>query len=240
MRKVKSYKVKPVLVAMVICFLAIVVKAQVQLPTGLKTTHPRAVTGNGDRASIQKRITSDELARKAYEQTKRNIDSLVDRHKTDPTWIVSRLQMYWKTKSTDVFIKGGVYDHAEGEAPVPTVRFPGTRDNVSIYTAPKLADVMPYMDDPRGAYLINKTKPGQPMEWAEISKTGRILESINTQIMQLANAAALVYWVNGEEKYARFAFDLFDTYMTGMYYRKLPFDLNHGHHQTGWYLRLHV
>jgi hypothetical protein len=41
-----------------------------------------------------------------------------------------------------------------------------------------------------------------------------------------------LYWINKEEKYAKFAFDLFDTYMSGMYYRKEPFDLSHGHHQT--------
>jgi hypothetical protein len=156
----------------------------------------------------------------------------VDRHQTDSTWIVSRLQMYWKTKATNVYIKAGVYSHADGQAPVPTVRFPGTRDHTTIFAAPKLEDIQPYMDDPRGLYLINKTKAGQSMEWAEISKTGRIVDGINNSIIQLAYTAAFMHWINGEEKYARFAFDLFNTYMTGMYYRNEPKDITNGHHQT--------
>jgi hypothetical protein len=201
-----------------------------QVPTPAE--HPRLVVNKDIRASVQDFLKSNEEARNAFEQSRQSVELYVNRHQNDPKWMVSRLQMYWKTKSTDVFIKGGVYSHAEGEAPVPTVKFPGTRDNVTIYAAPTLDSILPYMDDPRGVFLINKTKPGKPMEWAEISKTGRILEGINTQIMQLANTAAILYWITKEEKYARFAFDLFDTYMTGMYYRSLPVDLTNGHHQT--------
>ncbi|MEO7487025.1 MAG: six-hairpin glycosidase [Ferruginibacter sp.] len=205
---------------------------EIKIPSPVTPTHPRILTGSNSRESIKKLIESAPWAAKIYNEAKKNIDVYVNKNQLDSTWIVSRLQMYWNTKSTDVFIKGGVYDHASGEAPVPTVKFPGTRDNISIYTAPKLDSILPYMDDARGVYLVNKTKPGQPMEWAEIAKTGRIIESINTQIMQMANTAAMLYWINGEDKYARFAFNLFDTYMTGMYYRKLPVDITHGHHQT--------
>ena len=41
-----------------------------------------------------------------------------------------------KTKSTEVYIKGGTYDHAEGMAPVPTVKFTGMRGGVSNDVAP--------------------------------------------------------------------------------------------------------
>ncbi len=34
------------------------------------------------------------------------------------------------------------------------------------------------------------------------------------------------------KKYARLAAGVFDTYMTGIYYRNVPVDLNHGHQQT--------
>ncbi len=49
---------------------------------------------------------------------KKELDEYVNQHLADSTWIISRLQMYWKSRSTDVFIEGGVYDHAEGQAPV--------------------------------------------------------------------------------------------------------------------------
>lgn len=194
--------------------------------------HPRYLGRNITKASIQKMIAEEEWAREVFDKTKQSIEPYVNRHQTNPEWIVSRLQMYWKTKSDAVFIKGGVYDHAEGEAPVPTVKFPGTRDNVSVYAAPMLDSILPYMDDPRGVYLVNKSRPGQPMEWADISKTGRIIESINTQIMGMAYNAAVLYWLTDEEKYAKFASGLFNTYMQGMNYRKEPFDLSYGHHQT--------
>ncbi len=187
---------------------------------------------NNSQKEIAEILKTNEKARNALSLYKAAIDPYVTRHLTDSTWIVSRLQMYWKTHSSNVYIKGGVYDHADGNAPVPTVRFPGTRDGTTNYGAPKLEDIMPYMDDPRGLYLVNRSKPGQPLEWAEVSKTGRTVDGINSQILGLANNAAIVYWITGEEKYARFAYDIFDTYMTGMYYRSEPVDVTHGHHQT--------
>jgi heparinase II/III-like protein len=209
------------------------IRAQViKIPAAITPLHPRLLTNDTKKPRLQQLIGAAGWASASWEQAKKNIDEYVNRHQTDSTWIVSRLQMYWKTKSTDVFIRGGVYDHAEGEAPVPTVRFPGTRDAVTSFTAPKLEDILPYMDDPRGLYYVNRAKPGQPLEWVEQSKTGVIVGSINRRIMEMAQNAAIVYWNTGEEKYAKFAYDLFDTYMKGLYYRKEPYDLNHGHNQT--------
>jgi len=214
-------------------FVFIMSQSQViKIPATITPLHPRLLTDNNEKPRLQQLLSSAGWASTTFEQSKKGIEEYVNRHQTDSTWIVSRLQMYWKTKSTDVFIKGGVYDHAEGQAPVPTVRFTGTRDAVTSYAAPKLEDILPYMDDPRGLYYVNRSKPGQPLEWVEQVKTGRIVESINRQIMTMAQNAAIIYWYSGEEKYAKFAFDLFDTYMTGMYYRKEPYDLNHGHNQT--------
>lgn len=205
---------------------------EIKIPATITPLHPRLLTNANEKPGLQHLISSEDWAHTAWEQAKKNIEVYVNRHQTDSTWIVSRLQMYWRSKSTDVFIKGGVYDHAEGEAPVPTVRFTGTRDAVTSYKAPKLEDIQPYMDDPRGLYYVNRSKPEQPLEWVEQSKTGRVVESINRQIMTMAQNAAIMYWYTGEEKYAKFAFDLFNTYMQGIYYRKEPYDLNHGHNQT--------
>ncbi|MEA5257916.1 alginate lyase family protein [Arcicella aquatica] len=203
--------------SLIICLLSNITLGQIALPKHYPQGYPR----------IQ-----DDTLRNPTSKLKVEVDTYVNRHQSDSSWIVSRLQMYWKTKSTEVFIKGGVYDHAEGTAPVPTVRFPGARDNTTIFGAPKLEDIQPYMDDARGVLLVNRSKPEQPLEWADISKTGRTLEAINTNIMRIAASASTLYRRTGEEKYARLAFDLFDTYMTGMYYRKEPHDLSNGHHQT--------
>ena len=225
-------KIKTIFFLLVILSGSTLFAQDIKLPAVFTTGHPRLNVKKEDRQHVNEAIQLDSAAQKVFSQLKESVDQYVTKHQSDSTWIVSRLQMYWKTKSTNVFIKGGVYDHAEGEAPVATVRFPGTRDNVTVYGAPKLEDMLPYADDPRGVYLVNRSKPGQPMEWADIAKTGRTIEGINAQIMAMCSTAALLYWITNEEKYAKFAFDLFDTYMTGMYYRKLPVDITHGHHQT--------
>ncbi|WP_114782951.1 heparinase II/III domain-containing protein [Botryobacter ruber] len=222
------------LTLLITCIFTFHVSAQdIKIPAKYTAAHPRILgTEASDRAAVNKLLDSEAWAQQVYEQTKAKINPYVNRHVKDPKWIVSRLQMYWNSHATDVFIKGGVYAHATGKAPVPTPRFTGTRDATTPYKRPKLNDIKPYMDDERGLYLQNGTKEGNPWEWAEQSKTGRIVEAINCEIMELAENAAFMHWYTGEEKYARFAYDLFDTYMTGMYYRKEPFDLARGHHQT--------
>jgi len=223
-------------IAYVIFFSSLIHQAvaqEIKIPAKNASGHPRILTNStSGKESVNQLINKEEWARTVYTATKAKIDPYVNRHQKDPKWIVSRLQMYWNSHYTDVFIKGGVYAHASGKAPVPTVRFTGTRDATTVYTRPKLEDIKPYMDDERGLYLQNGSKPDKPWEWAEQSKTGRIIEAINREIVGLAQEAAFLYWYTGEEKYGRFAYDLFDTYMTGMYYRKEPFDLNRGHHQT--------
>lgn len=224
LKKVKKY--------CVIVFCLIVQNAfsqEIEIMPLVSSAHPRFVAGK-DKKEIQKLISTQAEAKTIYDQSKKNIEEYVSRHQTDSTWMVSRLMMFWKTRSTEIFIKGGTYDHAEGEAPVPTVKFPGQRGGISAHAAPKLEDIMPYMDDPRGLYLVNRST--KQLEWVDISKTGNIIEGINNNIMRMAYTSAVLYWISNEEKYAKFAADLFDTYMTGMQYRKEPFDLSHGHHQT--------
>lgn len=223
---------KSIIISIGLLFVINVSGQEIKIPATITPLHPRLLTNNSEKPRLQQLMGSADWASNTFEQAKKELDEYVNRHQTDSTWIVSRLQMYWKSKSTDVFIKGGVYDHAEGEAPVPTVRFTGTRDAVTSYGAPKLEDILPYMDDARGLYYVNRAKPGQPLEWVEQSKTGRVVESINRKIMGMAQNASILYWVTGEEKYAKFAYDLFNTYMQGIYYRNEPFDLNHGHNQT--------
>ena len=40
----------------------------------------------------------------------------------------------------------------------------------------------------------------------------------NVEILTLAENAAFVYWVTGEEKFARFATDIFNVWLVGTYY----------------------
>lgn len=195
--------------------------------------HPRLlVDAARGRAGLQALLARDADAARRYAALIARVRPYVDRHRTDPAWIVSRLQMYWQSHSTKVFVKNGVYDHAEGSAPVPTVRFTGTRDATSSYFTPALEDVKPYMGERDLLWLQNRDAPGQPWEWVSQAKSGRVVEAINLRIANLARDAAFLYWVTGDDAYARFAYDIVSTYMAGIAWREEPVDLNHGHDQT--------
>jgi hypothetical protein len=201
------------------------------LPQNLPQAHPRLLTTPEYKPVLQKQIKNEAWAKDVMQGILNRIYPYVEKTQTQSDWMLSRLMMYWKSKATNVYIRGGVYSHADGEAPVPTVRFGSTRGQASVYSRPNIEAIIPYMDDTKGVYFHNAKKEGQPLEWSEQANASGI-ESINEQIMGLGKDAAFVYWLTGDEKYAKFAFDLFDTYMTGMYYRNEPIDLNKGHAQT--------
>ncbi|WP_299780800.1 six-hairpin glycosidase [uncultured Formosa sp.] len=228
--------IKTGLMALSLCVFSTALQAQSQekipLPSNLEQGYPRIYITQSEKKDLQKTIKKESWAKEVSNGLHNRIDQYVERHKTDPEWMVSRLQMYWKTKSTNVYVNGINYSHADGEAPVPTVRFVGSRDYTTPYGTPKLEDVKPYMDDPRGLWLPNKSKEGSPFEWAEISKTGRVIYSINERIIELGRDSAFMYWIENDPAYAKFAFDIFHTYMEGMSYRSEPIDLLNGHIQT--------
>lgn len=209
-------------------------KAQlIPLPDNLPEGHPRLMTSDSYKPALKKQIEQDVSAKNVYLGILDRIDPYVEKTQKEPDWLLSRLMMYWKSHSTQVYINGGVYSHADGQAPVPTVRFGSTRGVGSQYKRPKIEDIVPYMDDTKGVYFQNTGKEGNPLEWTDQSNvSGSNIESVNEDIMRIGKDAAFLYWLSGDEKYAKFAFDLFDTYMMGMYYRSEPIDLGNGHAQT--------
>ncbi|WP_229262005.1 heparinase II/III domain-containing protein [Duganella guangzhouensis] len=194
--------------------------------------HPRLLVQDEAPSAVVALIERNPDAQRSLRAIRARVQPYVDRHRSDPAWIVSRLQMYWQSHSTQVYVKNGVYDHAEGRAPVPTVRYTGSRDATSQYLTPKLEDIKPYMGERDLLWLQNRDAPGKPWEWASQAKSGRVVESINMRIVELARDAAFLYWTSGDESYARFAYDIFDTYISGIAYRETPIDLNLGHAQT--------
>lgn len=196
----------------------------------INTCHPRYLTTEDNKKETLNLIKKEKWAKDVFD----GLTSRVERYSSKgPEWLTSRLQMYWKSHSTDVYIRGEYYDHAGGEkAPAPTVMYTGSRSHATIYRRPKLEDITPYHEDSKGMYLANTSLKGEPFEWASISKTGRMIESINSEIVGIARDAAFLWWLTGKEEYASMAASVFDTYMTGIYYRNVPIDLNNGHQQT--------
>lgn len=201
------------------------------VPGTMGKQHPRVFGKDMSVENVKRLVADAHCAQNIINKTKQRVDPYLTFYKKDNTWLVSRLQMYWKTKSTQVYINGGTYARAEGEAPVPTVKFPGTRNHITEYKQPGLEDIKPYMDDPRGLYLERRDRTGI-WEWTGISKTGKIVEGVNRQILGLSRDASFLYWYTGDEVYAKFAYDVLDTYLMGIYYLNEPIDLSHGHHQT--------
>lgn len=196
----------------------------------LSDEHPRYLTKALEKTEVKSMIEKESWASDVFQKLQQRTDVYVDK---GADWLTSRLQMFWKTHATDVFIKGEYFDHAGGEkAPAPTVMLSGARGHATIYVRPKLEDIQPYQEDSRGLWLRNKQLEGQPYEWASISKTGNIIQSINHEIVGIARDAAFLWWMTEDKKYAEVAASVFDTYMTGIHYRNVPKDLNHGHQQT--------
>lgn len=195
----------------------------------LRSDYPRFVRANECREGIEKLLGSED-GQVAFDQIRERIELYVERHQSDPEWILSRMQMYWESHATDIYVDADYYGYVDGRAPVPTVRYSGSRNTQTDYLVPEIEDIIPYQDS-KGVYLQHKTT-GE-WGWIDISKTARIIENINFNIMTLAKEAAFLYWYEGDERYAKFAADIFDLYMTGIYYRNgMPKDLKNGHQGT--------
>ena len=158
-----------------------------------------------------------------------NVMSQVDKQ---PDWLYSRLQMFWKTQASDVFVNGETFSHPGGaKAAGPTVKYNGSRSTASQYNRPKLEDIIPYDDDEQGSVTYISWATGK-LEKTSPAKTGCNLAGVNRQIITIARDAARIYAATGDLRYGQMAAKVFDVYMKGIAYRNVPIDLNHGHQQT--------
>lgn len=158
-----------------------------------------------------------------------NVMSQVDKQ---PDWLYSRLQMFWKTQASDVFVNGEAFAHPGGErAAEPTVKYNGTRGFESQYNRPKLEDLVPYDDDEQGNVTYVNKVTGK-MEKTSPAKTGCNIAGVNRYIVGIARDAARIYAATGDMRYGQMAAKVFDVYMKGIAYRNVSIDLNHGHQQT--------
>lgn len=196
----------------------------------MEQTHPRIVTTQAEKQETLNLIARQDWAKKVVENLKLGLAPYVDQ---EADYLSSRLYMNWKSKARQVFIKGEYFSHNGDEAaPVPTVMFSGARSHATNYSRPSIEDRLPFADETKGVYMRNKTLPGNPLEWIHPSKAGTQIESGNCDIMNKARDAAFLWWLTREDKYGRMAASVIDTYLSGIYYRDVPYDLNHGHQQT--------
>ncbi len=184
--------------------------------------HPRLYVSDAERGKLQQTIQNEVWAQQAYANIKATVDPHVERHQTDPEWIVSRLAMYWKDgeRYTQCYLKKQNWDYGKGNAPVPTVRLPGMRTWNKYKNVP-LEERTPYNEsgDMKG---LSKSDPSEPMTVIPYRESGHMIRQNNAEILGLAEQAAFVYWVSGDEKYAKFAADIFWPWLLGTYYMEPP------------------
>ncbi len=189
----------------------------------LADVHPRLMAEPGDRARILENIRTVLWFATAYHTLYSALGTYVNRHRTDPAWILSRMQMNWVTKYTTDTVASERWSSGSGSAPVPTPRFSGARDWSTIYSLDSLSSTLPYNDDPAGTGKIwmRNTQTGLS-GWTNPGLTGAAIENLNETIMAQARDAAFVWWLTGDEAYAKFAADIFWQFWHGFSFKQSP------------------
>lgn len=191
-------------------------------PNGGISQNPHLLVNQSDKGKILNKIKNHEWAQRIVTDMRSNVDPYVQRHQNDTAWILSRYLMNR--------IPGKRYTHAvsdsigtqiisySGDAPCPTVRYsphkrPPVTKKGNRYKVPSIEELTPY-DTSMKMELYNP----------DIEKNEKIdprayVGSINGKFHRLALKASILYWLYGEEKYAKFASDIVNQWARGAYYQ---------------------
>ncbi len=203
------------------CLLIIIICIQVNVR--LLAQNPHILVENADKKTVLDKIGQQVWAKSIFEEIKNEVTPYVERHKTDPQWILSRYLMnrvpgkrYTTVYSDD---SGSKLIRWSGDAPVPTIRVstylrsPITEKGTS-YHKPSIDELVP--NDTSFVMHLFNPETGQK-EWIDPQA---YITDLNGDINNLALEAAITYWLTGEEKYAKFASDLLDQWAKGVYYQE--------------------
>ncbi len=186
-------------------------------------THPHILVKPETKQFILQKINQQQWAKRVYDKMVGSVKPYVERHKTDPEWILSRYLMNrvpgkrYTTFYADP--DGTALVGYAGDAPYPTVRVsphkrpPVTKDGYS-YKRPALEELVPY--DTSMKMELQSNAPRGKKDWVNPQT---FVEGINGQINELALNAAIVYWLTGQEDYARFAADIITQWARGAFYQ---------------------
>ncbi len=185
--------------------------------------NPHILVNAGDKQEVLKKIEQQSWAKTIFTDMEKEVSPYADRHLTDPQWILSRYLMnripgkrYTRVYSDN---SGQRLIKWEGDAPVPTVRVntylrtPITEKGTS-YRKPSIEELVP--NDTSKLMNLFNPETGQK-EWVDPEA---YITGINREINGLALDAAIIYWMKGDEKYAKFAADLLDQWVKGAYYQE--------------------
>lgn len=189
----------------------------------ISNSHPHIMVQTEDREKILKKIAEHEWAGKLYADLKKRIAPYVERHSKEPDWILSRYLMNRVPgkRYTD-FISdadGTQLIAYSGDAPYPTVRVaPHKRPPISkdgyTYKQPTIEELIP--NDTSMLMYMTVNSPDRRKEWADPQT---FVDNINQRINELALDAAIIYWLDGDTNYARFAADILSQWARGAYHQ---------------------
>ena len=198
----------------------------ISLGFAIRTTtaqNPHILVNAGEKQAVLDKIKQQVWAKSIFEEIQNEVNPYVERHVTNPEWILSRYLMNRVPgkRYTTVFAdeSGSRLTKWSGDAPVPTIRVstylrsPITEKGAS-YRKPTIDELIPN-DTSRVMQLLNP-ETGQK-DWIDPQA---YITDINGDINDLALDAAILYWLNGEEKYAKFAADLLDQWAKGVFYQE--------------------
>ena len=182
-----------------------------------QSTHPRILVKPTDKEVILQKVNQQAWAKSIYDNMKSRLQPYVNRHSSDPEWILSRYLMNRTPgKRYTNFISdsdGTQLTGWEGDAPVPTVRVsshkrgPTSKDGYG-FRSPSIEELVPYDT----SFVMRLQTTNGEWEWTDPQA---FIESINGRINQLALDAAILYWLTGTEKYAVFAADILNQWACG-------------------------
>lgn len=178
--------------------------------------YPHILVHDNDKSVVLDKIEKEQWAHSIFEEVQKRLAVYVERHKTDPNWILDRYLMNRVPgKRYTHFVsdcEGTRLVEYKGDAPVPTIRVaPHKRTPITPegkpYVAPKIEDVVP-QDTSMNMNLLNPST-----KQFEMVDPQQYVSKINGEINELAYEAAVLYWLTGDESYARFAADILNQWV---------------------------
>jgi len=181
------------------------------------SSYPRVYATRDELANLKQKIATVDWAKKYYENMKNGVAPYVERHKKDPEWIVSRLAMNWEegkhfttfeTPKNDGHM--GDISLRSGNAPYPTVMDDWGRTASALRQS--IEQTKPYSS----SVMADQSAPGVTPP----AVMGRWAGHKNSAILNKAYEAAQMYYFTGDKSYAKFAADIFWTFVLGASYQE--------------------
>lgn len=178
--------------------------------------HPCVYFSANDLPSLREKARDVVWASEIVARWHREVDSTVARHAEDPSFAPSRLQMNWSEgkRYTKAWTDGNFVTRREGNAKYPTIRIAYARTwGECPYRSVSWEKNPPYAKDDG---VFQNDKPTEfPGDLVPLENSGMAAELINEKLLDLAYKSAILYSLEGDARYAKFAADIVWTLVRG-------------------------